>query len=213
MNRFLGLTAAAIVCASAGIAAAQDAPMSFFITSVSPGKGGDFGGLAGADAYCDKLAVAAGSTGRTWKAYLSTSAENAKDRIGTGPWHNAKGVLIAKDLETLHKDPVIFVQTALTEKGEQVNGSGTSPNQHDILTGSQADGTAFPAGQDRTCGDYSKSGDEGSVMLGHHDRTGPTRFASPTQTSWNAAHPSAGCSVAKLRQSGSGGLLYCFAAK
>ena len=180
MNRFLGLIAAAIVCASAGIAAAQDAPMSFFITSVSPGKGGDLGGLAGADAYCDKLAVAAGSTGKTWKAYLSTSAENAKDRIGTGPWHNAKGVLIAKDLETLHKDPVIFVQTALTEKGEQVNGSGTSPNQHDILTGSQADGTAFPAGQDRTCGDYSKSSDEGSVMLGHHDRTGPTRFASPT---------------------------------
>jgi hypothetical protein len=155
-------------------ALAQQPGMSFFISSTGSGKGADFGGLAGADKHCQSLAAAAGAGKRTWRAYLSTSGAkpvNARDRIGKGPWRNAKGEVIAKNVKELHANPNINKQTGLTEKGEPVNGRGDSPNKHDILTGSQADGTAFPAGEDRTCGNWTKSG-EGAAMVGHHDRIG-----------------------------------------
>jgi hypothetical protein len=194
---------------SLGAAAAQDNSMSFFITSANPGKGADFGGLAGADAHCQALAEAAGSSGKTWHAYLSTSDTDAKDRIGAGPWHNAKGVKIADDVASLHSDANgINKDTGLTEKGEVVNGRGDTPNQHDILTGTNADGTRAA---DQTCGDWTLSGAEGVAIVGHHDRKGPDTLA--TATSWNAAHASrGGCSIDALRGTGGEGLLYCFAA-
>ncbi|RDI61104.1 hypothetical protein [Microvirga subterranea] len=201
-------------------AQAQDAnaaDMTFFVTSVGSGKGADLGGLEGADRHCQTLAQAAGAGNRTWRAYLSTQAAggaqavNAKDRIGRGPWQNAKGVVIAKDVAELHGTNNLTKQTALTEKGETVKGRGDSPNQHDILTGSQPDGTAFPAGEDRTCGNWTRSGAEGAAMLGHHDRTGLDE--SPPAKSWNASHLSrGGCSQDALRSTGGAGLLYCFAA-
>lgn len=191
-------------------------PMTFFITSVGSGKGADFGGLAGADAHCQKLAEAAGAGGRTWRAYLSTSptattpAVNARDRIGAGPWQNAKGVVVAKSVADLHSDANnLNKQTALTERGDVVNGRGDTPNKHDILTGSQRDGTAFTGAEDRTCGNWTKSG-EGAAMVGHHDRTG-TNPDPVANVSWNASHPSAGCSDPLLVKTGSAGLLYCFA--
>jgi hypothetical protein len=191
-------------------------PMTFFITSVHSGKGADFGGLAGADAHCQKLAEAAGAGGRTWRAYLSASPTattppvNARDRIGTGPWQNAKGVVVAKSVADLHSDANnLNKQTALTEKGEVVNGRGDNPNRHDILTGSQPDGTAYTGAEDRTCGNWTKSG-EGAAMLGHHDRTG-TNPDPVANVSWNASHPSAGCSDPLLAKTGGAGLLYCFA--
>lgn len=194
-------------------AQAQQAEMSFFVTSVGSGKGADLGGLEGADAHCQSLAQAAGASGKTWHAYLSTGGEgsvNARDRIGTGPWVNAKGQTIAASVEELHGEANnLNKDTALTEKGEPVKGRGDQPNQHDILTGSQADGTAFAAGgQDMTCGNWTSSG-EGSAMVGHHDRKG-LRDDAPAK-SWNSSHPSRGCSQEALIGTGGNGYFYCFA--
>jgi hypothetical protein len=200
-------------------AKAQTANMSFFITSAGPGKGADLGGLAGADNHCQQLAQSAGAGNKTWHAYLSTqaaegtSAVNARDRIGKGPWQNAKGVVIAKDVADLHSaSNNLSKETALTEKGEVNNGRGDTPNRHDILTGSQADGTAFPPGTDRTCGNWLSSA-QGAAMLGHADRQGLRD--DEASHSWNSSHPSrgpdGGCSQADLRSTGGDGLLYCFA--
>ena len=197
-------------------AQAQQANMSFFVTSVGPGKGADLGGLAGADKHCQELAQSAGAGGKTWHAYLSTQgagAVNARDRIGKGPWTNAKGVVVATSVADLHSDNnKISKENDLSEKGEVINGYGDKPNRHDILTGSQPDGTAFPPDKDMTCKNYTSS-TQGSVMLGHSDRNGPATF--PTAKSWNASHPSrgaeGGCSQADLRSTGGDGLLYCFA--
>lgn len=204
-------------------AVAQSADMSFFVTSAGPGKGGDLGGLSGADAHCQQLAAAAGAGGKTWRAYLSTqgdNAVNARDRIGGGPWKNAKGETIAKDVADLHSENnKISKQTALSEKGEVINGRGDTPNRHDILTGSQADGTAFAAGEDRTCKNWTSS-TEGAAMVGHHDRMG-LRDDAPSK-SWNESHasreprdgsvPGQGCSQKALQGTGGDGLFYCFAA-
>jgi hypothetical protein len=212
----VSIAAAAIVIALAGPTAAQTNPdMSFFVSSVGSGKGADFGGLDGADKHCQTLAQAAGSTKKMWRAYLSASAAggaaavNARDRIGKGPWRNAKGEVIAQDVNALHGENNLNKQTALTEKGEVVKGRGDSPNMHDVLTGSQPDGTAFGADQDRTCGNWTKSGD-GSAVVGHHDRVGINDSA--PMKSWNSSHPSRGCSDDALRGTGGGGLVYCFAA-
>jgi len=196
-------------------ASAQQNDMTFFVSSAGSGKGGDLGGLEGADRLCTQLAQAAGSSGKTWKAYLSTqgaNAVNAKDRIGRGPWQNSKGVVIAKSVADLHSDANnLTKETALTEKGAPVNGRGDTPNMHDILTGSQADGTAFAGAEDRTCGNWTKSGADGAAMVGHHDRRG-LRDDAPSR-SWNASHPSrGGCSQEALRGTGGDGLFYCFAA-
>jgi len=200
----------------AGAALAQQKDMSFFITSVGPGKGADLGGLDGADRYCRAFAQAAGATAKNWRAYLSTqgpAAVNARDRIGRGPWANAKGAVIAKSVADLHGTNNLNKQTALTEKGEVVNGYGDKPNRHDILTGSQPDGTAFTGPEDHTCHNWTSSA-AGSAMLGHSDRTGPND-AVPLR-SWNAAHPSrgpdGGCSANDLKSTGGAGMLYCFAA-
>lgn len=208
----LVLLAVPFITLSVAPALAQDKSMSFFVTSVGSGKGGDLGGLKGADAHCAKLAEAAGSTGRSWKAYLSTQQEgkrgvSARDRIGKGPWYNAKGVLIAKDMDQLHLNPNIVKSTALDESGNLVNGRGDKPNRHDILTGGMADGTAyFPrVKEDRTCSNWTSSG-EGSATVGHHDRHGGGN------TSWNAAHNSRGCSQGALTKTGGSGLFMCFAA-
>jgi hypothetical protein len=214
-------TAVVALCLAPGSGVlAQQADMSFFVTSEGSGKGADLGGLSGADAHCQRLAAAAGAGAKTWRAYLSTQAAagtqavNAKDRIGAGPWKNAKGEVIAANVADLHGDNnKISKQTALSEKGAPVNGRGDQPNMHDILTGSQADGTAFPAGDDRTCKNYTSS-TEGAVMVGHHDRMG-LRDDAPSK-SWNSSHPSrgegGGCSQAALRGTGGAGLFYCFAA-
>jgi hypothetical protein len=203
-------------------APAQQSDMSFFITSVGLGKGADLGGLAGADKHCQALAQAAGAGKHTWHAYLSTSATDgqpavhARDRIGKGPWKNAKGEVIAQDVDVLHSSNHITKQTALTEKGEPVNGRGDTPNIHDMLTGSQSDGRAFPGaqdlGEDRTCKNWTSSG-EGAAMVGHHDRQGLRD--DDTAKSWNSSHPSrgpnGGCSQEALRGTGGNGLFYCFA--
>lgn len=195
---------------------APDKKMSFFVTSSNPGKGGDLGGLAGADQHCQTLATAVGAGQRTWHAYLSNSATasepavNARDRIGRGPWHNAKGTLIARNMDALHSDNRLTKQTALSEKGEVINGRGDTPNLHDMLTGSDSQGRAFPGNTDTTCGNWTKSG-EGSAQLGHHDRRGLDD--KPPAQSWNHSHPSRGCSPEALRSTGGGGLFYCFAAK
>jgi hypothetical protein len=202
---------------SPGIAQAQtaSADTTFFVTSVGSGKGADLGGLDGADRHCETLAVAAGIRGKMWRAYLSTqgaNAVNARDRIGRGPWQNAKGTVIAKDVADLHSaNNNLTKQTALTEKGELVKGRGDQPNQHDILTGSQPDGTAFAGNQDMTCGNWTKSGTEGAAMTGHHDRMGLDE--SPPAKSWNSSHATrGGCSQDALRGTGGAGLFYCFAA-
>ncbi|MBM3356176.1 MAG: hypothetical protein FJY54_00400 [Betaproteobacteria bacterium] len=205
-----------LLLAGGGAALAQQSNMTFFITSVGAGKGADFGGLEGADRHCQNLAAAAGAGKRTWRAYLSTSAADgkpavhARDRIGKGPWHNAEGRLIARNIQELHGINNINHVTALTEKRERVKGNGDTPNMHDILTGSQPDGTAFAGSDDRTCGNWTKSG-EGAAMVGHHDRRG-LRDDEATR-SWNSSHPSRGCSLDDLRMSGGAGLIYCFAAK
>src|SRR5438128_2237216 len=212
------LVSIAMLClGTAAIAQAQPANMSFFVTSAGSGKGGDLGGLAGADKTCQSLAQAAGAGNKTWHAYLSTQgpgAVNARDRIGSGPWQNTKGTVIAKDAAELHGKNTISKQTALTEKGEMVNGRGDKPNMHDILTGSQPDGTAFSAGEDRTCSNWTTSG-QGAAMLGHHDRQG-LRDDDPSK-SWNSSHPSrgpdGGCSQNDLRSTGGNGLFYCFLTK
>ncbi|TIO72375.1 MAG: hypothetical protein E5X74_32585 [Mesorhizobium sp.] len=211
MHRLLlvaATTAAAGFAASAGAALSQDARMSFFVTSVGSGKGADLGGLKGADAHCASLAQAAGVTGKTWHAYLSSSTEDARDRIGKGPWFNAKGEKIADDVASLHSDANgITKQTALTEKGEVVNGRGDKPNRHDMLTGSKPDGTKVA---DQTCGDWTMSGAEGVAMMGHHDRTGLDDSAAAK--SWNSSHASrGGCSQDALKGTGGDGLFYCFA--
>ena len=199
-------------------ARAQSADMTFFVTSTGIGKGGDLAGLDGADAHCQKLAKAAGAGIKTWHAYLSTQAingkpgENARDRIGRGPWRNVKGVVIANNVDELHGANNLNKETALTEKGETVNGYGDKPNRHDILTGSQPDGMAFAGAEDRTCKNWTSS-TQGAAMLGHSDISGPPTL--PTAKSWNAAHPSrgpdGGCSQADLKSTGGDGLLYCFA--
>ena len=195
------------------------AATTFFVTSVGSGKGADLGGIEGADKHCQDLAAAAGAGSRTWHAYLSTQAAggkpaiNAKDRIGAGPWQNAKGQVIATSVADLHSaNNKISKTTALNEKGEPINGRGDTPNMHDMLTGSQADGTAFAAGEDRTCKNYTSS-TEGAVMMGHHDRIGLRDDAE--SKSWNASHASrgegGGCSQNALKGTGGAGLFYCFA--
>jgi hypothetical protein len=196
--------------------------MTFFVTSVGPGKGGDLGGLEGADRHCQTLAQAAGAGDHQWRAYLSTQAPklndpnfvNARDRIGTGPWQNAKGVVIARSVDELHSaGSNLTKQTALNEKGQLVNGRTEKPNTHDILTGSRPDGTAFPGAPfaDMTCSNWTNGGNDGSAMTGHHDRVGPTEAS--WATSWNSAHPTLGCSQERVRPTGGDGLLYCFAVK
>lgn len=207
-------------CAATAARAQQGAPqdgMGFFVTSVGSGKGADLGGLEGADRHCQRLAQAAGAGGRTWRAYLSAQAAggapavDARARIGRGPWRNARGVVVARDLDELHGANNLTKETALTETGAVVNGSGDSPNTHDILTGSRPDGTAFPGGEDRTCGNWTLGGSEGAAMLGHHDRRGLGE--DPSARSWNSSHASrGGCSQDALRGTGGAGLFYCFAA-
>ena len=209
MRRFLLVAAtAAAFATTAGVALSQDKTMSFFVTSVGSGKGADLGGLKGADAHCASLAEAAGVTGKTWHAYLSSSTEDARDRIGKGPWFNAKGDKIADDIASLHSDANnISKKTALTEKGETINGRGDTPNRHDMLTGSKPDGTRIA---DQTCGDWTMSGAEGAAMMGHHDRTGLDDSAAAK--SWNSSHASrGGCSQEALKGTGGDGLFYCFA--
>jgi hypothetical protein len=195
---------------------ASNTGMSFFVSSTGSGKGADLGGLAGADRLCTSLATAAGAGNRTWRAYLSTQPAagserpvNARDRIGTGPWRNAKGVVIASNLTELHGTNNINKQTALTEKGEVVNGRGDTPNMHDILTGSQPDGTAIAGNVDTTCGNWTKGG-EGAAMLGHSDRMGLGE--SVPDKSWNSSHLSRGCSLDALKATGGDARIYCFAA-
>ena len=214
------------VCGGAIVANAQSAndveKMSFFITSVGTGDGANFGGLEGADAHCASLAGAAGST-KEWAAYLSSSmiidrssgttqiteGVNARDRIGSGPWYNIKGELIANDVDHLHEDDVnINFETGLDENGNSINKRGTRPTKHDILTGSDSHGYFSTAGGDTTCGNWT-SNDAGSAIVGHHDRAGP--LASRNFVSWNSSHPSRGCSDEALASSGGAGLLYCFA--
>ena len=224
--RTTSLTAAALVLLTVAAAAqAQDLDtrdMTFFVTSVGLGKGGDLGGLEGADRHCQQLAAAAGAGDRTWHAYLSTQAPkfnepgfvNARDRIGNGPWQNARGVVIAKNLDDLHSaSNNVNKQTALDEKGQVVNGAGDQPNKHDMLTGSRPDGTSFPGAPfpDLTCGNWTRGGTEGSAMTGHHDRKGPVN--SPWAVSWNSAHPTTGCDPEHVKSTGGDALFYCFAVK
>jgi hypothetical protein len=214
----VSIIAASLCCLAAAPAHAQQAGMTFFITSTPIGNGGNLGGLAGADNQCQTLAQTAGAGAKTWRAYLSTQpadgkpAVNARDRIGKGPWTNAKGVVVAKDVADLHGANALTKQSALNEKGEIVNGRGDQPNRHDILTGSQPDGTAFAAGDDRTCKNWTSS-TQGSAVVGHSDRIG-LRDDEPSK-SWNSSHgsrgPEGGCSQADLRSTGGDGLLYCFA--
>ena len=215
-----GLAAASFATLAAQPALAQAAGTSFFVTSVGIGNGGNLGGLAGADNYCQQLAQAAGAGAKTWRAYLSTQpadgkpAENARDRIGKGPWQNSKGVVIARDVADLHSAANNLTKaTALSEKGDVINGRGDTPNRHDVLTGSQADGTAFPAGDDRTCKNWTSS-TQGAAMVGHADRVGLRD--DDASKSWNTSHPTrgpdGGCSQNDLKSTGGDGLFYCFAA-
>ena len=182
---------------------AQDTSASFFITSQNPGNGADLGGLAGADAHCGSLAEAAGIAGKTWRAYLSDSSEDARDRIGSGPWYNVKGDKVADSVDDLHSDSNALSKTAsISETGAVINGRGDTPNRHDILTGSDLQGRLVG----NSCEDWTSSG-EGSAMVGHHDRTG----GGDNPTSWNSAHGSRGCSLENLRGTGGDGLFYCFA--
>ena len=219
----IGLAAVGLTlggCASTQAQQRDARAMTFFVTSVSPGKGGDLGGLAGADQHCQTLAQAAGAGQRTWHAYLSTQAPaldnpnfvNARDRIGTGPWQNASGVVIARNVDDLHSPANnVNQQTALDEKGNLVNGRAQKPNTHDMLTGSRPDGTAFAGAPfaDMTCGNWTKGGKDGSAMLGHHDRMGP--ISTTWASSWNSSHPSRGCDPDGLVSTGGAGLMYCFA--
>jgi hypothetical protein len=209
------VTSAVLLAAGLAAGQAQQAGMTFFVSSAGSGKGADLGGLDGADAHCAALAKAAGATATVWHAYLSTTEPggaagvNARDRIGKGPWVNAKGVTVAKSVEDLHSAAAnINKQTALTEKGETVPGRGDPVNTHDILTGSDPQGMYSTAGGDTTCGNWAKSAD-GSAIVGHHDRSGlkDTRH----MNSWNSAHGSRGCSQDQLKASGGAGLIYCFA--
>ena len=220
VTRAAGALALALAASAACQPVQAQSAMSFFVTSQGPGKGADLGGLSGADAHCQALAQAAGGSGKTWRAYLSTQAAdgkpagNARDRIGNGPWQNAKGIVIAKDVAELHgAGNNLTKQTALSEKGEVINGRGDTPNRHDVLTGSQPDGTAFAAAEDRTCRNWTSS-TQGAAMVGHSDRIGLRD--DDASKSWNSSHPSrgpdGGCSQADLKSTGGDGLLYCFAA-
>jgi len=204
------ITFALTLTMTAPFALGQDNAMSFFITSAGPGDGANLGGLDGADAHCQGLAKAAGAGGKTWRAYLSVTGDNAinaRDRIGNGPWYNAKGVAIAQDVDDLHSDNVqTDKENSLTENSDMVNGRGDTPNKHDILTGSQMDGTASSVDGDTTCSNWTSNG-EGSALVGHHDRQG----GGDNPTSWNSAHGSRGCSQGNLQGTGGNGLYYCFA--
>ena len=215
MLRSKAVLAIAIVCAGCASNSAQPSgsPMTFFLTSVGPGNGANLGGIAGADRHCAMLADAVGVTGRTWRAYLSQPASggqpavNARDRIGSGPWHNVKGDLIASNVADLHSDNAKWTkQTVLNERGEVVNGRGDTPNRHDILTGSTLEGTVMQ-GSDNYCMNYTSSDTTGAVRVGHFDKVG----GGENPNSWNSAHASRGCSQANLRATGGDGLFYCFA--
>lgn len=208
-----GLTALALAAAAVPVAA-QSPDASFFLTSAGPGDGADLGGLAGADAHCARLAEAALITGRTWRAYLSATdggdgePVHARDRIGAGPWHNVRGVMVARDVTDLHAETHnLTKQTILDEQGREVNGRGDDPNRHDILTGSTADGRLHEGEGDTTCDDWTSSASSGSARVGHHDRTG----GGDDPTSWNSAHGSRGCGQQDLQGTGGDGLFYCFA--
>jgi hypothetical protein len=215
--------AAGVLAGCAGMEMSRGGPrdMTFFVTSVGPGNGANLGGLEGADKHCQSLASAAGAGSRTWRAYLSTQSTalndpkfvNARDRIGSGPWRNAKGVVVARNVEELHSAASnLTKETAIDEKGQLVNGRTEKPNKHDILTGSRPDGTAFPPiFGDMTCGNWTKGGKEGSAMTGHHDRAGPIEAS--WAVSWNSSHPTRGCDQEGLRGTGGDGLFYCFAAQ
>ncbi len=215
---YLAVSCAALLAAACTPMTPSSGPqagMSFFVTSVNPGRGADFGGLAGADRYCQSLAASVGAGSRTWRAYLSTSATppnspavNARDRIGSGPWRNAKGEVIAANIDELHGSNRLTKQTALTERGEIVSGRGDAVTRHDILTGSSSDGRAVTDGKDNTCGNWTQSG-EGSAIVGHHDRMGLNDSA--PMKSWNSSHLTQGCSLDALKKTGGDGLLYCFA--
>jgi hypothetical protein len=221
VNRNISIVtlALALLLGTSGAGRAQQATMTFFVTSAGPGKGADLGGLAGADQVCQRLAQSAGAGSHTWHAYLSTQAAdgqpavNARDRIGRGPWQNSKGVVVGKDVDELHGNNNLTKQTALTEKGDVVNGRGDTPNTHDALTGTQPDGRAFPAGEDKTCHNWTSS-TQGAAMVGHIDRQGLRD--DEASHSWNSSHlsrgPDGGCSQADLRSTGGDGLFYCFAA-
>jgi hypothetical protein len=218
MRKFGALVAAALASSALALPAAAQtaADMSFFVTSAGKGNGADLGGLEGADAHCQALAKAAGSTSTNWRAYLSTTAPggdagvNARDRIGNGPWKNVKGVVVATSVDNLHSASVnLTKQTALTEKGEPVAGRGDPVNMHDILTGSDPQGNYSTAGGDTTCGNWTKNG-EGSAIVGHHDRLGLKD--SRHMNSWNSSHGSRGCSQDALKSSGGAGMIYCFRA-
>ena len=214
MRHLTVLVAAAVLALQSGAVLAQPkTPLGFFITSVGSGDGANLGGIAGADAHCQKLASAVGAGNRTWRAYLSGTENgktvSARDRIGPGPWYNAKGVLIASNVAELHSEAAkTGKENSLTEKGDMVNGRGDKPNTHDILTGSQLDGSAFTDAEDHTCKNWTSNA-EGSAQLGHHDRQG----GGANPTSWNSAHASKGCSQQNLVATGGAGLFYCFAAK
>lgn len=220
MNRILLVIGSiALGLAASQSARAADDDMTFFLTSAGPGNGADLGGLAGADKHCQMLAEGAGAGGHAWRAYLSTTADgddagvNARDRIGNGPWTNAKGVVVATSVEDLHGDSnKLGKENSISETGDPINGRGDSPNRHDILTGSELDGTAYPADIGMSCGNWTLSGADGSARVGHHDlsgRAGPGRHPE----SWNSAHPSRGCGQSNLQDSGGDGLFYCFAAE
>jgi hypothetical protein len=216
MRRFPLFTASAVVlllsaCAIGGGSSSN--PMSFFVTSTNMGNGANLGGLEGADKHCQKLADSVGAGSGTWRAYLSTTGAqpvNARDRIGDGPWVNAKGLTIASNNEELHGSNRLAKVTALTEKGDEVKGRGDTPNQHDILTGSSPEGKAVPGDKDTTCGNWTKSG-EGSAIVGHSDRMGLDDSAAAK--SWNSSHASRGCGIQALNATGGNGYFYCFAAK
>ena len=215
MRKTIELTGAAIACVVLGSAAmAQDDRMSFFITSEGPGDGANLGGLAGADAHCQRLADAAGAGDKTWRAYLSAVAEggqaavNARDRIGPGPWFNFKGVQVAEDVADLHSDDnLLGKENSLSENGDQINGRGDQPNMHDILTGSSTEGRVVAGDGDSTCSNWSTTSAEGSALVGHHDKQG----GGQNPNSWNSAHGSRGCSQDNLIGTGGNGLFYCFA--
>ena len=213
--RYAGSIAVLALGACASMApSTPQSKMTFFVTSANPGKGADLGGLAGADAHCQALATAAGAGKRTWHAYLATTANgqpqvNARDRIGSGPWQNVKGDIIATDVQQLHGANNLTKQTALTEKGEVASGRGDTPNTHDILTGTSMDGRAVSGDADTTCGNWTKGGTEGSAIVGHHDRVG---LGTPEAAqSWNSSHGSRGCGLEQLKATGGSGRLYCFA--
>ncbi len=215
--KFAILASSVMLAACAPMPSTPQNAMSFFVTSANPGQGADLGGLAGADAYCQKLATSANAGNKNWRAYLSAApngaspAVNARDRIGRGPWQNAKGVVVATGVDNLHSaGNQLTKQTALNEKGEVVNGRSDAVNMHDILTGSTPDGRLATSAKDTTCGNWTQSG-EGSAIVGHHDRDG-TNPDPVANVSWNASHGTRGCGMAALKSTGGAGLMYCFAA-